>query len=163
MGGEGRAVGGAWAPRLAAVDDADELGRLLHDFNTEFATPTPGPDVLADRLRTLLAGPATFALLAGSPAVGFALVTLRPNVWYAGPVALLDELYVVPPLRGRGVGSSLIEALVAAALRRGVALIEVNVDEPDVDAARFYARHGFRGGDAEAGDRAFYLSRELGG
>ena len=89
-------VGDDREPRLATVTDAAEVGRLLHDFNTEFDTPSPGADVLAGRLRVLLEGAETFAILAGDPAVAVALVTLRPNVWYAGRVALLDELYVVP-------------------------------------------------------------------
>ncbi len=52
-------------PRLATPDDAFEVARLLHDFNTEFDTPSPGVDVLADRLRVLLAGEQTMAILAG--------------------------------------------------------------------------------------------------
>ena len=94
-----------WEPRLASVADAEEVARLLHDFNIEFDTPSPGPEVLATRLRVLLAGDETFAIVAESPAVAVALITLRPNVWYAGQVALLDELYVAPDLRGRGIGS----------------------------------------------------------
>ena len=109
-------VGDHREPRLATVDDAAEVGRLLHDFNAEFDTPSPGADVLAGRLRVLLEGPETFAILAGDPAVAVALVTLRPNVWYAGRVALLDELYVVPHLRGRGIGSSVIEMLLTEAV-----------------------------------------------
>jgi GNAT superfamily N-acetyltransferase len=150
-----------WEARLATPQDAPELGQLLHDFNVEFDTPSPGVDVLTTRLRLLLADEQTFAILAGTPAVAVALVTLRPNVWYRGQVALLDELYVVPDLRGRGIGSEVIELLLATARRRSVALVEINVDEGDTDAQRFYERHGFAGTDPSSRERAFYYSREL--
>jgi ribosomal protein S18 acetylase RimI-like enzyme len=148
-------------PRLATADDADEVARLLHDFNTEFDTPSPGAAVLAPRLRHLLAGEETFAILAGSPAVAVALVTLRPNVWYSGPVALLDELYVVPELRDQGIGTTVILELFSICRTRNVDLIEINVDESDVDTQRFYERHGFSGTDPDTGERAFYYSQEL--
>src|SRR3954453_11451626 len=67
--------------RVAAAEDADVVATLLHDFNTEFDTPTPGTAVLAARLRRLLDSGATIAVLAGE-ASGLALITLRPNVWY---------------------------------------------------------------------------------
>jgi GNAT superfamily N-acetyltransferase len=150
-----------WTPRLATADDAAGIARLLHDFNTEFDTPSPGVEVLAARLRVLLAGDETFALLAGTPSVAVALVTLRPNVWYGGQVALLDELYVVPHLRSRGIGSRVIDLLMATALERGVDLIEINVDEGDVDAQRFYERHGYSAIEPHTGERAFYYTQEL--
>ncbi len=149
-------------PRLATASDAREVARLLHDFNLEFETPTPGAAVLAQRLRVLLASEGTFAILAGDPAVAVALVTLRPNVWYSGPVALLDELYVVPRLRGQGIGSGIIDRLLSIAGERSVALIEINVDEGDVDAQRFYERHGFAATEPGSTERSWYYSRELG-
>ena len=148
-------------PRLATPDDAFEVARLLHDFNTEFDTPSPGVDVLADRLRVLLAGDQTMAILAGEPAAALALVTLRPNVWYAGPVALLDELYVVPDRRGRGIGTAVVGQLLTMARARGVDLVEINVDEGDVDAQRFYERHGFSPTQEGSTERAFYFTLEL--
>jgi GNAT superfamily N-acetyltransferase len=150
-----------WTPRPAGVSDAGEVARLLHDFNGEYDTPSPGPEVLADRLRRLLAGPGTFAVLAGTPPVAVALVTLRPNVWYGGPVALLDELYVVPRLRSRGIGSAVVARMVAIARERGVERIEINVDEGDVDAQRFYGRHGFSATEAGSTERSFCYAREL--
>jgi len=83
-------------PRVATTADAATVARLLDAFNREFDTPTPGPVVLAKRLKRLLAGEETIALLAGDPAVAVAVLTLRTNVWYEGRVALLDELYVAP-------------------------------------------------------------------
>lgn len=156
MSDEGRGA------RLATSADADEVARLLHDFNVEFDTPTPGVAVLSARLRDLLAGPATFSVLAGTPATGVALVTLRPNVWYPGPVALLDELYVVPELRGQGIGTAIIERVVSTCRSRGVGAIEINVDEGDVDAQRFYEGHGFTAIDPDSSERALYFSQQLG-
>jgi GNAT superfamily N-acetyltransferase len=147
--------------RVASASDADVAATLLHDFNAEFDTPTPGGAVLAGRLRELLAGAGTIALLAGEPAIGIALVTLRSNVWFDGPVALLDELYVRPELRGRGIGTALIERAFAVLRERGAGLFEVNVDEDDSGARRFYERHGFTNTPEGRSERMLYFEREL--
>ncbi|MFP5377435.1 MAG: GNAT family N-acetyltransferase [Acidimicrobiia bacterium] len=150
-----------WDPRPAGVADAGEVARLLHQFNGEFGCPSPGPGVLAARLGVLLAGDDTIAVVAGTPAVAVALVTLRTNVWYAGRVALLDEMYVVPHLRGRGIGSAVLDRLVPELRAGGVDLVEINVDEGDVDAQRFYERHGFSPTEPGSAERSFYYFREL--
>ncbi|PYF97269.1 L-amino acid N-acyltransferase YncA [Georgenia satyanarayanai] len=146
--------------RWAHVCDAPVVAQLLHDFNVEFDSHSPGVAVLTARLEELLPAGRTSALVAGDPAVGVALLTSRPNIWYDGPVLLLDELYVVPELRDRGIGTAIIERLVADATAEGVSLIEINVDEEDVDTRRFYERHGFATGTGPW-ERAFYYEREL--
>ncbi|HEX5696079.1 MAG TPA: GNAT family N-acetyltransferase [Acidimicrobiia bacterium] len=150
-----------WASRVAGLDDSDEVARLLHDFNTEFDAPSPGSATLATRLRDLFNEADTFAVLVGEPAVGVGLVTIRPNVWYEGPVALLDELYVAPGTRGQGAGSALLDLVVETCRQRGVDLVEINVDEGDVDAQRFYRRHGFTSTEPDSEERAFYFRMEL--
>lgn len=148
--------------RLATTGDAAAVAALLHAFNAEYGTPTPGVEVLAGRLRGLLAGPATFAVLAGEPAQGLALVTLRSSVWYDGPVATLDELYVVPGRRGGGLGGRMLSAVEQEVRRRGGPVVEINVDGDGGGAPRFYERHGYR--NTEPGDDVPLLSyfRELG-
>lgn len=148
-------------PRVADACEADEVGRLLHDFNTEFETPSPGADVLSERLAVLLTGESMFAILAGSPAFGVALVSVRPNVWYSGRVGLLDELYVEPDRRSEGTGSAILNLLHDHALTLGIDAIEINVDEGDVDAQRFYERHGYSSIEPETKERAFYYYQEL--
>lgn len=160
MGDERRPWPGA--PRVATGADAAALAGLLHDFNGEFGDPSPGPEVLTRRLSALLSTESTLALLAGDPPTGVALVTLRSNVWYDAPVALLDELYVVPSERGQGVGSALLQSCCEQVRARGVELLEANVDGEDQDARRFYERHGFRCVRGDHLEPALYYSRDLG-
>lgn len=146
--------------RLVAADDAaavHEAAVLLDGFNREFDTPTPGPTVLAARMARSI-GERLFVVLAGQPAVGLAVVSLRPNLFFDGPVALLDELYVAPGHRSRGIGAAIVATVRAEAVRRGVEYMEINVDEGDIDAQRFYERHGFSMIDPDSHERAFYWS-----
>ena len=147
--------------RLATVDDAATVATLLDAFNREYDTPTPGPPALQARLEELLPEGQVIALLIGEPAVGFALVTFRPNVWYAGPVALLDELYVAPGERNRGLGFELLAAVEEQARQRGGELVEINVDGEDVDARRFYERHGYTNSEPDQPEPELYYHREL--
>jgi ribosomal protein S18 acetylase RimI-like enzyme len=140
--------------RVATSADATEAARLLDAFNREFDTPTPGTEILAARLQRLAEHPALLVLLVGDPAVGLAVVSLRPNVWFEGPVGLIDELYVAPAHRDRGLGSALIHRIRREMARRGVEELEIDVDDVDTDAQRFYRRHGFREVDPDTGDRS---------
>jgi GNAT superfamily N-acetyltransferase len=148
-------------PRVAGRAETRAVAELLDAFNREFATPTPGPDVLAARLTTLLAGDAVIAFLSGEPPVAVALTTLRPNVWYDGPVGLLDELYVVPELRGRGIGSALLALVEATLGQRGAELLEINVDGDDTDTRRFYERHGYTNTEPGQREPMLYYYREI--
>jgi GNAT superfamily N-acetyltransferase len=148
-------------PRLGVTADAAVLAQLLDEFNSEFGVATPGVCILTTRLTALLGRPDVIALLAGEPAVGLALLTLRPNVWYDGPVALLDELYVVPHQRNRGIGSALLAAAERTVRDRGCELLEINVDGQDVDARRFYERHGYSHTEPGQTEPMLYYAREL--
>ncbi len=148
-------------PRVATASEAATVADVLDTFNREFDTPTPGAAVLARRLERLLVGGEVIALLTGDPAVALALLTLRPNVWYDGPVALLDELYVAPQLRGRGLGSALLIAAEDVIRRRGGELVEINVEGDDIDARRFYERHGYVNSEPGESQPLLYYYRGL--
>ncbi len=128
--------------RRATPADAGTLGRLLWAFNTEFESPTDSADVLASRFERLLGRDDVIALLAGETD-GFALVTLRPAIWFDGPVSQLEELYVAPELRDRGIGTAILTDARRLVRDHGSPEMHINVDEVDVDTRRFYERHGF--------------------
>ncbi|HEX5540080.1 MAG TPA: GNAT family N-acetyltransferase [Micromonospora sp.] len=147
--------------RKATVADAIVVAELLDAFNREFDTPSPGVAVLAVRLRRLITGNDFVALLSGEPAVGVAVISFRSNVWYEGPVATLDELYVRPDLRGQRFGHALLEAACRLARQHGAETLEINVDGEDTDARRFYEAHGFTNIEPGAAEPMFYYYRDL--
>lgn len=141
-----------WSCRRAGVADAAVLAGLLHAFNTEFVTPVPSVEVLTGRFERLVARDDVVVLLSeqDGTGVGFAFTTVRASAYCDAGVALLEELYVRPDLRGRGLGAALMDALLAELTARGVDELQVGVDSVDVDACRFYVRHGFSN-DEESG------------
>jgi GNAT superfamily N-acetyltransferase len=147
--------------RRATVAEAATAAALLDAFNREFDTPTPGPEALAARIGELVAEGGIVILLAGQPAVGVAVISLRPCVWTAGPAALLDELYVRPDLRGRRIGHGLLDAACTVARDAGSESLEINVDGEDTEARRFYEAHGFAHTEPGMTEPSYYYYREL--
>ncbi|MEH3054663.1 MAG: GNAT family N-acetyltransferase [Patulibacter minatonensis] len=152
---------GALQLRQAGAADSGVIATLLVAFNAEFGTPAPPAAVLEDRLRDHLAAGALLAVVGGEPVSSLALLSPRRSVWYAGPVAILDELYVVPGRRGEGLGSALLAYTEAMLADHGVAALEINVDSGDTDARRFYERHGYANHEPGATDQLLYYFREL--
>lgn len=131
--------------RPARAGDAAVVGRLLRDFNDEFDTPGPSAADFARRFEVLLDREDVLVLLAGREGAwtGFAYLTLRPTPYFDGPLAQLEELFVIPTHRGSGIGTALIAEALAQIRRRGAGEMHINVDEVDTDTRRFYERHGF--------------------
>jgi GNAT superfamily N-acetyltransferase len=139
--------------RRGTAADAADIGRLLHDFNTEYHEITPGPDALAERIAQLIDADAV-VLLVGDGPDGLAVLRFRRSIWTAGLECYLAELYVVPALRGQGLGRGLMEAALELARKRGADWMELNTDEGDVAARALYERLGFKA-------TAEYYEREL--
>src|SRR6266480_3474251 len=139
------------AVRRATPADAAEVARLMHDFNTEFDDVTPGVEVLAGRYAELLESGALTVLLAGGGPDGFAQLRFFPSVVTGARNAYLEELYVVPARRGRGVGRALLDAAMATARREGATNMSIGVDESDAPAQRLYETAGFTNREPGAG------------
>jgi ribosomal protein S18 acetylase RimI-like enzyme len=148
--------------RLASVADAEAIGRLLHDFNTEYHQPTPGPAAVAERVRELIGGGETKVLVAGDDPVGLVLLRFRPGIWSEALECYLAELYVMPERRRQGLGRALMEAAIALAREEGADHILLGTEEDDVAARALYESLGFsnRGGKPD-GPVSYFYEREL--
>lgn len=148
--------------RLAGATDAGAIARLLHDFNSEYHEPSPGPAFLARRVRELTEAGELTVLLAGDEPLGLAVLRFRPALWKDALDCYLEELYVVPARRGEGIGRALMEAAIELARERGAGDMHLGTNESDEVARILYEKLGFncRGGQAE-GPLELFLEREL--
>jgi GNAT superfamily N-acetyltransferase len=62
---------------------------------------------------------------------------------YRGRDAFVDELYVRPDRRDRGIGSRILDAMEAECRRRGIVALHLEVDHDNPDGRRLYLRRGF--------------------
>ena len=150
------------AVRVAREADADDVARLLDDFNREYDDPSPGPERLAQRIRRLLGEGDTAVLLVGDGPDGLAVLRFRPSIWSEGLECYLAELYVAPISRGRGLGRALMEEAIAYARGRGADYMDLNTGEDDVAARRLYESLGFSDREGKPdGSVNYYYERDL--
>lgn len=144
------------------MEDAGEIGRLLHEFNLEFSEPSPGAEAMAGSVRRLLESGEITVLLAGEGPDGLSLFRFRPALWSEGLETYLQELYVVPALRGRGIGRALLTQTIELAREKGADGIDLNTGETDTAARGLYESMGFtnREGGPDGPSMLFY-EREI--
>ncbi len=148
--------------RRAAPADAADLARLMDDFQVEFSEPSPGVTILTQRYAALLESGGVAALLAGGGPDGFAQLRFRPSVITGARDAYLEELYVVPARRRRGLGRALLQEAMATARREGATHIDIAVDESDEAAVNLYQSLGFTNREpGPGGGLMFFYEREL--
>lgn len=134
--------------RTAGPDDAAVVRRLIVDL----ATYEREPDavvVTVDELRDQLASarPPFECLLAedgDGEVVGFALYFHNYSTWRGRQGLYLEDLFVLPDRRGRGIGKQLLVRLAQIAVERGCARMEWAVLDWNEPAIAFYRSLGAR-------------------
>ena len=134
--------------RPATPDDAEMLAGLIHELAAyEKLTHEAEPDVRA--LREHLgaeAAPRCEALLAedrtSGRAIGFALFFPNYSTFLTRWGIYLEDLYVQPEARGRGVGFALLQAVARIAAERGCERLDWSVLDWNRLAIGFYEKLG---------------------
>lgn len=76
--------------------------------------------------------------------VGIAYTATILSAEHGGPAAWLEELYVAPRIRCRGVGTTLLRAVLERARAEGMLAVDLEIDAGHARAASLYERRGFR-------------------
>ncbi|WP_267381890.1 MULTISPECIES: GNAT family N-acetyltransferase [unclassified Sphingomonas] len=131
--------------RNAVPDDVPTILRFVRElavFEREPDAVEATEAMLADALfGPVPAAEAVIAEMDGDP-VGFALFFHNFSTWKGRRGLYLEDLYVTPAARGRGVGEALLRHLAATAVARGCARFEWSVLDWNEAAVRFYRKLG---------------------
>jgi|SRR3989304_5667252 len=139
--------------RPCRIEDFNEVLELLHQLWPDKSLDTASLRIVYDRA-LVSDSQAYVCVTAGEKIIAFGSLTVKNNLWQAGYLGHVDELVVDKKYRSRGVGTQVLEQLIALAKQKGCCRIELDSASHRTDAHRFYERHGFE-------NRGYLFSRVL--
>ena len=143
---------------LGAPEHLDKLVGLVEAFHAE-----AGIEMTDEQRRTglapLLEGIPYGAIYLIGPArapIGYIIVTFTWSVEFGGLDGMIDELFIRPAVRQRGIASEVLHALPRTLAEAGVRALHLEVDRENEAAVKLYNRARFL-----ARDRYMLMTRAL--
>jgi GNAT superfamily N-acetyltransferase len=157
----GASTARAWE---AEPDEAEAVARLIVGFRDHLGRDWPSENAMLAGVERLMEDAGAVYLLASadddSPPGGVAQLRFRHSLWTAAPDCWLEDLYVDPAARRRGLGDALVRLALEAARARGARRLELDTSEDNEAARALYARHGFSE-HSKGGARDLFLGMKL--
>ncbi len=143
---------------LGKPEHLDKLVALVAAFHAE-AGIEMSDEARRNGIAPLLDGiPHGAAYLIGPPRapIGYIVITFGWSVEFGGLDAIIDEIYIRPGVRGRGIASEALIALPRALAGGGLRAIHLEVDRDNAAALKLYQRAGFK-----TRERYMFMSKTL--
>lgn len=133
------------ALHLAKPDDLQKLIEMVAAFHIEHGLSSTSESRKAAIVPLLDGTPHGVAYLIGPPRapIGYIIVTFGWSVEFGGMDGSIDELYVRPAIRKRGIASDVLNALPKALADAGIKALHLEVDRHADASQRLYAHAGF--------------------
>src|ERR1044071_5412994 len=131
--------------RRATLRDLARLVPLFDAYRRFYRQPSD-PDRAETFLRERLAGGESVIFLALDRDAAAGFVQLYPSFWSVAACRswILNDLYVAPAFRGRGVGRELMERARAPAIETGAGGMSLATQRTNAAAQRLYEALGWR-------------------
>lgn len=137
------------ALHLARPEDIDRLLPLVTAFHTELGIDSDDTLRRAGILPLLEGSPHGVAYLMGPQRapIGYVVICFGWSVEFGGMDGFVDEIYVRPGVRGRGIGSEVLSSLAKALSQAGMKALHLEVRKDDDVTRRFYEKLRFAARD----------------
>jgi ribosomal protein S18 acetylase RimI-like enzyme len=135
--------------RLAGKDDLEQIISMLVDFYAEEGYPVDRAEisrVLSRLIEDRELGRLWLVVDAGA-VVGYVAICFGYSLEYHGRDAFVDDLYLRPEARGKGLGTRVLEVVEPACRALGVRTLHLEVERDNSAAQALYRRRGFRDND----------------
>lgn len=143
---------------LATPEHLDRVTALVTAFHDE-AGIVQDTDTRAAALVPLLEGSPHGALYLIGPArapIGYIMISFGWSIEMGGLDGFIDELYIRPKVRGRGIAGEVLVSLPQALASAGLKALHLEVGPENATARRLYTRAGFT-----ARDQYHLMTRKL--
>lgn len=143
---------------LASSEDLERILTMVSAFHAERGFDTDAGHREAAVAPLLDGSPHGAIWLIGprKAPVGYLVVTFGWSLEFGGLDAIVDEIYIRPAVRGRGMGTEAMDGIAKALRQAGVRALHLEVDRSSERTQRFYARSRF-----ELRDGYAFMSRIL--
>lgn len=131
---------------LATPADAPKALPLVAAFHAEYGIDMTD-EARADAIAPLLEGSPLGAVWLFGPTMaptGYVIITFGWSMEMGGMDAFVDELYIRPPVRKRGIASEVLAAIAGSLSDVGVKALHLEVDREDEATQRLYSRAHFK-------------------
>ncbi|MGB1236062.1 MAG: GNAT family N-acetyltransferase [Planktomarina sp.] len=130
---------------IATIEYMTALVPLVTAFHLEEGI-TLSPSERITALKPLLRGSPLGEVHLIGPAnapIGYIAISHGYSIEFGGPDAFIDEFYIRPAIRGRGMGSEVMEAIASHLQTIGTRALHLEVAATNDRAAQLYSRKGF--------------------
>ena len=133
------------ALHLAGPQDMERLLPMVAAYHAEEGIESDAAHRRAGLGPLLQGSPLGAVYLIGPRAapVGYIVISFGWSLEFAGMDGYVDELWIRPGVRGRGLGSEVLAALIPALEAAGLKALHLEAGTENAGAHRLYARHGF--------------------
>lgn len=130
--------------RRVTPADAPLLLQMSRDFHIEDGSPldAAGEATITHVCEGEPLAPGYLLEYDGKPA-GFFLLTLGYSIENGGTDGFIDDIYLLPELRGIGLGRTAVQLAMEAAREVGIRVLLLEVEEPNDRAYNLYLKMGF--------------------
>ena len=143
---------------LAKPADIDRLLRLVADFHLEEGVEQDEATRRA-AIEPLLDGSPHGAIYLIGPSrapIRYVAICFGWSIEFGGMDGFVDEIYIRPGVRGRGIGSEVLSSLPRALARAGLRALHLEVDRENAGTREFYQKLRF-----SPRERYMLMSRRL--